>query len=410
MNVLIKSKKLLVMIGAAALLMLFAVRFAYLHLPGRVIALDINPSIELHTDILGNVVSVDPINEDASKLLAGYELKNKNLKKVVKDIVNRLYQNGYLTSPNTNEILISADTSNKSDQLVKKVNVAINDYLQEKQLDVKVLDQKLVINKENINAAHEHHISVGKMAIINKLLKINDNLTVEELAGASIKELMQYFADQGISVGEIVREYASNHNFAPSVTGTPADMKAADGTEAAEDADNITDNTEAGADITPAAEALGDGKDSDTKDRGKDIRAAKTVKVKPAKKTDAVSGASIKDTAGSKKRTLKHASAVKKYDINSENEDQNDDSQDIREKSDSDNEDDKYYEQNKDDSTIKDSDARENEDADFDEDSDSGYAIGSDGTDNHKVYGDSDNGDDDKDGSYQSHYEDNDRD
>ncbi len=209
MSVMLKSKKTMMLFGMIASVIVLGVWVGiYLKSPSKVISLDINPSMEIHTNQLGQVVFVEPVNEDAKQVMAGYQLTDHNLENVINDIVDRLLLAGYLTSPDTNEIMISGDASGSSATLVGKINTTITDYLNEKHLEVKVLQQKLDVDKEDIEEAHANHISVGKMAMINKLVENNKELSVEELSDASVKQLMQYFDDQNITKEELEKEYA----------------------------------------------------------------------------------------------------------------------------------------------------------------------------------------------------------
>ena len=209
MNKKVMKRKSILAIGLIASVFVIGAGVAtYLKTPNNMIAIDINPSIELHTNRLNQVVSIDPVNEDAILLMAGYQLENNDLENVIEDIVDRMILSGYLISGQENQILITADDTNTSEEVLGRVNTAIATYLQEKQLQVELLQQRIKISDLDEEIAHENNVSAGKMSIINKLVESNSNLIMEELANMSIKELVQLSINQNISLEDLIDNYS----------------------------------------------------------------------------------------------------------------------------------------------------------------------------------------------------------
>lgn len=67
----------------------------------------------------------------------------------------------------------------------------INLYLQEKQIEVNVVEQRIKIDKVDLKKASDNNISVGKMALIDALVEADSNLNINELSTLSIAELMK---------------------------------------------------------------------------------------------------------------------------------------------------------------------------------------------------------------------------
>ena len=202
-------KKSIIMIGlvTAIVVMGFGLGF-YLKSPINMVTIDINPSLELHTNTLGYVVSVDPVNEDAVQLMAGYKLVNRDLESVIENIVDRMILNGYLIAGQKNQILISAEGSISANKLLGKVKKNISNYAQSKQLMVEVLHQSIDINEAEVELAHEYNISVGKMAFIDKLAESSNSLPLDELAKTSVKDLIQFSIDQNIPLEDMIQNYS----------------------------------------------------------------------------------------------------------------------------------------------------------------------------------------------------------
>lgn len=209
MKVFLKKRISIMAIGIVSVLLVIGVGVGfYMYAPSNMIALDINPSIELHTNRLNRVVSINPVNEDAIQLMTGYYLEDRDLETVIEDIVDRMIFGGYLTEGQENQILITADDSNPSEELLGRVNAVITTYLQEKQMKVQLLQQNMVVTEEEEEVAHANNVSAGKMAIVDKLLENSNRLTTEELASTSIKELIRFSIDQNISLEDLIENYS----------------------------------------------------------------------------------------------------------------------------------------------------------------------------------------------------------
>lgn len=202
------NKKSIIAAGILAVLLVIGTGvYLYLKTPVHLLAIDVNPSIELRTDRLNRVVSVNPVNEDAVNLMAGYQLDDRDLETVIGDIVDRMIFYGYLTSDRKNQILITADDTYTSAEILGQVNTAIADYMSERQLEVEILQQQLAADSLAVDAAHANNVSFGKMAIINELMANGSTMTADELAGLSIRDLVAYAEARGVSLEDLIDNY-----------------------------------------------------------------------------------------------------------------------------------------------------------------------------------------------------------
>lgn len=373
---LLKSKRTIIIASVLATLIIIGIWVGYyLHSPNGMIALDVNPSIEIYTNHLGQVESVDAVNDDAKQVMAGYQLTDRNLETVIGNIVDRLILNGYLTTTDTNEILLSSNQSDASDALLSKANTAITNYLQEKQLEVGVVQQKVDMDNEAIKEAHENHISTGKMALIKKLMKLSDEYTFDELKSATVKQLMTYFADQKVGTNDLEQKYAL-------VTSAPV--------LAEKDQEDTADTTSDGAivSITPAV----NGDNDYSAENDKEIESSK---------------GDLSDKAASKiKIIVKNNKTSDQHDAENEDNDynQNEDNGNNVEETDTENDDsDKATtdSKHKEDSYYDDNDYNDengdNEDADYEESdnneiNDTNHEYNQDQNDNEDSQGDNEDG------------------
>lgn len=164
--------------------------FLLFTLPANILTLDINPSIEITTNRLNNVLSIEPLNQEAKDLLSNYTLRDKNLNHVVNDLTDLMILTGYITGGEDNMIMITVKEDNADPQLLTKVNDMIAAYLENKQIQATLFNQSISYAQEEINQAKEFGISPGRMDLIQKLLTKDGGLAPEALATISLKELL----------------------------------------------------------------------------------------------------------------------------------------------------------------------------------------------------------------------------
>lgn len=187
-----KSKLMLPIGIIVALLVVGVMTTIYFTVPSNYIALDVNPSIELKTNRLNKVVSLNLVNDDAKQLMSGYKIAGQDLEDVIEDIVDRMILTGYITAEKDNQFLISVDDKNASTHLLKNVRGKIESYLNKNKLKVEFIQQSINISNNVLENAHNNNVSAGKMAIIEKLIQYDNTLTVEELAKTSIIDIVKY--------------------------------------------------------------------------------------------------------------------------------------------------------------------------------------------------------------------------
>ncbi len=198
-------KKRNVLLLSGIMLALLAVGFiiwGYLIVPSNYISLDVNPSIEIQTNRLGQVVSIKPVNEDAKQVMAGYQLTDKNLEVVIKNIVDRMILNGYLAPDKDNRVLISIN-NNADVELKKNLDAVISAYLEEKRLNATLLHQSVELDVHAVKAAQENDISAGKMELISELIQGDPMLSIEELSTVRISDLIELLETIDIRIDDL---------------------------------------------------------------------------------------------------------------------------------------------------------------------------------------------------------------
>ncbi len=181
--------------AAAAFAIIFTVVVVMAQFIGggnSVIALDVNPSIEIEVNKDEKIEKVTALNEDAKTVIGEMDLKDVNLDVAINAIIGSMLKNGFL-SINQNSILISVDGKNQETEakLQKLVSESVSALLETEAIDASVLTQSYNANNKNNDA----EISVAKAAFIEKIIAIGLKnaqgvaYTYEELASLNVNEL-----------------------------------------------------------------------------------------------------------------------------------------------------------------------------------------------------------------------------
>ena len=155
--------------------------------------LDAEPSIELDIDSNGKVLGYTATNNDGAVVLKNVDLQGVDMQTAVNTIVNRLQENGYF-GVEQNSMLISVDTVNDSESegVLSSVKNQVSRAFAESNVSCSIIAQSVETDEDLQRRAEEQGISVGKMALVDKLMGSLDSVETlypAELASLSIKQL-----------------------------------------------------------------------------------------------------------------------------------------------------------------------------------------------------------------------------
>lgn len=237
-----------VSIAAAALLVMGVGFGAYSYtIPYSYVDLDINPSIEITTNIYDRIIGIEALNEDGKKLLHESKLKNARLESGISQLISIATEQGYLkaysgslndeddatgimqetggttpaaagitnssitvdgntaTSGSTtmtagisaqkvadpeNAVLLTVASKNgsKSESLKKEIVAAVS-----KELDKSSVNSKVLIGKASVKQredARKLGVTPGKLALIEDALESEPELKLEKLKEEAVKDLI----------------------------------------------------------------------------------------------------------------------------------------------------------------------------------------------------------------------------
>ena len=227
--------------ACTSIAILFAICFGLTHSyysVDSIVAIDVNPSVEISLNKSYKVLSVRANNEDGEKLIQNKDFKKKDFDDVVTELTVSLSSEGYIDK-DKNSILVSVSNSNevKAEEVKSRVVTDIKTTLNKQEIEPVIYNQSISDShtKELEDLAKKHHISFGKMQLINSLMEEDPSLTIEELASLPIQEIPKYVEKRQIKMADVIQcdqgttEVAQNteestQNTVEKTTGTSIDL------------------------------------------------------------------------------------------------------------------------------------------------------------------------------------------
>lgn len=165
-----------------------------------VVALDINPSIELTVSKNDKVLSAVALNEDAEIVLEGMDLKNVDLDTAMNAIIGSLLKNGYLDEVyNAINICVENNDSDRATELGDKIKNEISEIFDENDLLGGVNTQICPEDEDDKALAKKYGVSVGKLALAQTVAN-NTNMELEDTVKLSISELWELLCADNLEI------------------------------------------------------------------------------------------------------------------------------------------------------------------------------------------------------------------
>ncbi|MDW5298608.1 MAG: hypothetical protein SA378_00495 [Sedimentibacter sp.] len=208
---------------AAAMFVMMLVGGVYTYAtPSYYVSLDVNPGILMEVNMFERVIGMEAANEDAKEVLAGLNLKNKDIEDAVSLAVERVKELGYFDGEGGN-ILIATTAKNedKAERLAGKLQNAVEEEIEENGVKAEVTAG--AIGYEMVQSAKAiEGMTPGKYNVIVNLLGI-DPEKADDYAGTSIKDIMkEYTASKG-EEGKARAEEAAVNSQTEEENGEPAE-------------------------------------------------------------------------------------------------------------------------------------------------------------------------------------------
>ena len=193
--------RLLRKISAVAAVSLFTLGLSYgaysYTLPYSYVDVDINPSIELTANVFDVIIKTETFNEDGKQLLAKNNIKFKTLDAGISELMDSAIQQGYLKEDADNTVLLTITSKNddKSEKLKESLESSTSKTLSKGNIKSSVLLQESTTQKHDEAKDKDKNISPGKMSLIEKAMKDEPQLKLDELKDASLKDIMKHIQE-----------------------------------------------------------------------------------------------------------------------------------------------------------------------------------------------------------------------
>lgn len=186
---------------AAAFIMTMGLGWHQLLAADSVVSLDVNPSLEFVINRQNRVTEVKTYNRDAKKVVKSLDLKNVEVQTAVSAVLGSMLQEGYIDGKR-NTVLLSVQNENKEKAAALEKNLIsdIDGVLEGAGKDGRLVSQILEEDSELKKLAGEHHVSSGKMQLIQNILLIDKEHSVEELSKMSVQKLMELIGDEQLNL------------------------------------------------------------------------------------------------------------------------------------------------------------------------------------------------------------------
>ncbi len=188
-----KMSRLTKMVSAAAAVILVAGLsygiYSY-NTPYSYLNIDINPSVEIATNIYDRIISVKPLNEDGQKLLELGSYKNMKLEDGVDELLQDARDEGYFNDEQKNAVMITV--SGKDEDKVTEIEEQVKDTAEAKvkqaSKDAQVVVEKVPLVRHQ--EAQKLGISPGKMLLIERLKAVSPEIKPEDYVDKPVKEIL----------------------------------------------------------------------------------------------------------------------------------------------------------------------------------------------------------------------------
>lgn len=164
--------------------------------PYSYVDLDINPSLEITSNVFNRILSVKALNKDGNKLIENADLHHRNLKEGIKIVMFRALEEGYLKSKENNAVFITVSTQNnkKVEKIQKMIEKSSNEELTAQNLNAEIIVENTSLEKHL--KANKEGISAGKLILFEKLKEKDPTAELDDVKNTSVKKIIRKINEQ----------------------------------------------------------------------------------------------------------------------------------------------------------------------------------------------------------------------
>lgn len=148
--------------------------------------MDVNPSIQITTNRIDRVLSIEPLNEDARILMAHYRNSEKKLEVVIEELLDLMILKGYITSEEESKVRITFNDGQTDKEILNRVNRSVSDYFATKQINTR----QVVTNKSR-DSSRMITMDQASDLVINKSGQTNTSIQKNDFIWENLEPLYQ---------------------------------------------------------------------------------------------------------------------------------------------------------------------------------------------------------------------------
>lgn len=251
--------------------------YAY-YTPYSYVSVDINPSLGLSLNRFDKVIDIQPLNEDAEKLISEAKpVKHENVDEALSDILQSAAEKGYLKPDQENGVMVVVSAKGKKEEtkLMNELKAVSQKELAKVSNNYNVMLDKTSI--KDYKAAVEQKTSPGKAKLAERITRLDPSVPAADINNMTVNQAMDMLKERRSAHKEVKRSAKEGYGHRP-------DNKQDKNTDSRENGRNNSGNG-----VVKSAE-----KDDKPKDnspaKGKGDRPAKAAGVRDAGKEQGKSG------------------------------------------------------------------------------------------------------------------------
>ncbi len=184
------SKLVPIAAAIAVVFMLSIGTYAY-YKPNNYINIDINPSVEIVTNMFNKIIDVKALNKDGERIISQLDYANTSTEECMKLILDLAVLKGYMSPSDNNTIMITVTNvdNNNTENMSKSLKNAATSEMDKIDVDTSVIVDNASMKSHD--AAINKGKSLGRQMILDKLISENPNMKVKDYENTSTDKIVE---------------------------------------------------------------------------------------------------------------------------------------------------------------------------------------------------------------------------
>lgn len=155
--------------------------------PYAYVALDINPSMELHLDAKDQVIDVISYNKESEHILQTLDLQGYSIVEALQALIEHEEIQDYMLDGFL-QVSVYSEDSSRTITLEQQIDRSLSKVLTQDQYSCSCA------SKSDHEEADKHHMSFGRYQLIEQIMTMDSSYTIEALETYSMRELKNLYS------------------------------------------------------------------------------------------------------------------------------------------------------------------------------------------------------------------------